>query len=151
MKRYIQLLVTVLAILICVDAGAQKGKNKARKPNASPKVYYFNPEISTLTGTFKKITFWGAPGYGSDTTVDSKELHWVLALDSPINVFPVQNATDDKRYLSAYDINLIHLLYPDPSPEYLNRKVRLTGKLFSAKSGTKGVRVIMQVQTFQTQ
>jgi hypothetical protein len=149
MKRYILLLLPVLAVLIGLQAYGQKGKKKP-KPTKPQTVYHFDPEVSVLTGTLKEITFWGPPGFGVDTTRDKKEKHRVLMLDSPISVAPASNATDDKRYFPAQNIQLIHLIYPGPLTDYFNKKVKLTGKLYSAQSGTKGVRVIMHVQVFQT-
>ncbi|HPI11239.1 MAG TPA: hypothetical protein PLK63_09385 [Catalimonadaceae bacterium] len=149
MKNYIQLLVPVLAVLIGLQAYGQKGKNKT-KPASSQPAYHFDPEVSVLTGTLKEMTFWGPPGFGVDTTRDKKEKHRVLILDSPISVVPVANATDDKRYFPAQNIKLIHLIYPGSLTDYFNKKVKLTGKLYSDKSGKKGVRVIMHVQVFQT-
>lgn len=149
MKRYIQLLVPVLVILIGFQSYGQKGKKKPRSAK-SQTVYHFDPEVSVLSGTLKEITFWGPPGFGVDTTRDKKEKHRVLMLDSPINVTPVANATDDKRYFPAQNINLIHLIYPGPLTDYFNKKVKLTGKLYSAQSATKGVRLIMHVQVFQS-
>jgi hypothetical protein len=149
MKRCIQLLVPVLVVLIGFQAYGQKGKKKP-KPAKSQTVYHFDPEVSVLSGTLKEIMFWGPPGFGVDTTQDKKEKHRVLMLDSPINVTPVANAKDDKRYFSAQNINLIHLIYPGPLTDYFNKKVKLTGRLYSAQSGTKGVRLIMHVQVFQS-
>ena len=149
MKRYIQLLIPVLAVLIGLQAHSQKGKKKT-KPASSQPVFHFDPEVSVLTGTLKEMTFWGPPGFGVDTTRDKKEKHRVLMLDTPISVTPVPNAKDEKRYFAARNIELIHLIYPGPLTDYFNRKVKLTGKLYSAQSGPKGVRVMMHVQVFQT-
>src|SRR5690606_37868318 len=44
------------------------------------------PAVVELKGELSVETFFGPPNFGEDPETDTKERHWILTLDKPINV-----------------------------------------------------------------
>ncbi len=124
MKKYILVLLTVTASLVCLGLGSAAGQA----------VYHYGPEKVELTGVLMQKTFYGPPGYGEDPRHDRKEHVYILRLEKPIRV--IAAARDSRN--EGHD-NVRELQVDDngkmPLKSLLKKKVRVRGSLRSAEIG----------------
>ena len=96
---------------------------------------YFQPYLSTLTGTVKLEMFYGPPGFGDNPATDEKEFCYVLILDKKVNVLlPPETSgsgfhdfDEEKR-----DVEKMQLDADSDSgfKTFVNKKVSVKGTLF---------------------
>ena len=114
---------------------------KRNQPGATE--LYYEPYESTLTGTLIREEFFGPPGYGEYPETDTKEPYFILYLDKKINI---KNAPEEKIINDPHEnVNKIQLVINDYEifRPYLNKKVTVTGTLFSAHTGHHHTAVLL--------
>lgn len=111
---------------------------------------YYEPDVSTISGTLKKELFYGAPNYGENPKTDAKEPTYVLYLDKPISV-KMKKGSDDIN-VSREDVKKISLEVENGSQEFfrkmkdlVGRKVTATGKLWGGFNGHHHTDVLMWI------
>ncbi|MDR2963676.1 MAG: DUF4431 domain-containing protein [Bacteroidales bacterium] len=116
--------------------------------------YYYEPEVSIITGTIIVETFFGPPGYGENPQTDSKEEAYILLLESPINVLSTIDESEREEGdgdFTKYNVAKIQLASTAGVlfANYTNQQVIVTGTLFSAISGHHHTDVLMDVQNIE--
>ncbi|RZL36403.1 MAG: DUF4431 domain-containing protein [Pedobacter sp.] len=116
-----------------------KVKDEIKISNESK--YYYEPNNSILSGTIKDELFWGAPNFGEDTTVDEKEICFILYLDKPINIYA--ESTDEING-TLKGINKIQLVSKRKLDSFKNKNVIVKGQLFAAHNGHHHTDVLLR-------
>ncbi len=104
--------------------------------------YFYEPTISTLTGVIKKETFWGAPNFGEDTTVDSKEICSVLFLDGAI---AISADSTDEFNAQKNNITKMQLVTAIKLDNFVGKKVTVKGQMFGAHTGHHHTDVLLKL------
>ncbi len=89
--------------------------------------------------------FYGPPNFGENPKTDSKELHRILVLDTPINV---RGQTDmDRGNDRVENVQEVQLVTAKPLKEMIGKKVIVKGTLFRAHTGHHHTDVLIIVQS----
>lgn len=127
-------------VLLCLAANAYCAEIPACT------VFRFGDEIS-VEGRMVKRTFAGPPNYKSIRHGDVPETAWVLKLDNPVCVYPVQA---DRENEAANDIGQLQLVFMErrqlrEAHRLIARHVVATGKFFSAHSGHHHTSILLEI------
>ncbi len=112
--------------------------------------YFYEPKVVSLTGTLVRVVFAGPPNYDDVAKGDEPEPYFLLKFSSPIcTVVPQGNDFDTPEHRET-EMQLVFVdnakAFYDQLRPFLNKRVRCTGKLFSAISGHHHTPVLMNVQ-----
>jgi len=118
-------------------------KNKIDSNHNQRANYYYEPEISVLSGILRSQKFYGPPNYGETPKIDRIETFYILILDSPINVLSKKNDEFNEPERNIRDIQLVILDY-STFRTYLNKSIRVSGKLFHSETGHHHTKVLME-------
>ena len=107
--------------------------------------YYFEPTVSTISGTLKVELYYGPPNYGESPETDTKEYSYILYPDKSTNVIQTSdNISFDettkgitKFQLAPTDEVSLHSL--------VNKRIRVTGQFYGAHNGHHHTDVLMFV------
>ncbi len=146
MKTQIMLLVVLLLCCGCSDAvirqqHSSKPEDTVKKPiDSSPTDAMQKEDIKvdaqqavTLPGTLTFEMFYGAPGFGEDTTEDAKEPTYILHLIHPIAFR--DTALEETEYET---VSTIHVRFEHGSPINGENMRKLIGKQVSIKCSLYG-------------
>lgn len=119
--------------------------------NARGGCYSYEPKTVSLTGTLVRVVFAGPPNYDDVAKGDEPEPYFLLKLSSPIcTVVPRGNDFDTPEQ-GETEMQLVFVNNPktfyDQLRPFIKKRVRCTGKLFSAVSGHHHTPVLMAVQS----
>src|SRR5687768_17168845 len=95
--------------LACLLFSFQNSNSRQQKTKPSRTDYYFEPAVSTLTGTVKAQVFYGPPGYGESPKIDKKETAYILHLSKPITVI-ADPADEDGLNSTTKNVTKIQLV-----------------------------------------
>jgi hypothetical protein len=126
--------IAVAAMFFACTASAQTPKKGAKQNEVSnSKNYYFEPKVSTITGTVQLETFYNEAA--------GTERHYVLVLSSPVNVIA---SSEDEYDFTARNLSKIQLT-GSQLVNYKNKKVRITGTFFGAVSAHHHTGALLEV------
>lgn len=113
-------------------------------------VFNYDPAISVLQGTLYEATFVKETGEivdDTDTGTTQVEKEFVLLLKRPISV----NADTTEGFNDAQtNVTQVQLVpVPGNARAYLNRRVKVTGKLWGAQTGHHFTPVLMEVSNLE--
>lgn len=119
--------------------------------NARGGCYSYEPKTVSLTGTLVRVVFAGPPNYDDVAKGDEPEPYFLLKFSSPIcTVVPQGNDFDapeqGETEMQLVFVNNAKAFYDQWRP-FLEKRIRCTGKLFSAISGHHHTPVLMNVQS----
>ena len=120
------------------------------QPVYAEDAYKFDPAVVELTGKLEKKLFYGPPGYGENLEKDSKEHAVILMLSKPISVMAEKGDQFNETRKNVKEIQLINLK-EIPLSKYLQKKVKVTGKLSSAITGHHHTKVLIEIEDIQLQ
>lgn len=107
----------------------------------------YEPAITTIEGVVKNDrTFYGPPGFGSDPKVDAKEKPERLVLDAPISITPEKGDPTNEAVTDVSELQIVPNEVSNLS-DYLDRRVRVTGKLFQAHTGHHHTKALIALET----
>jgi uncharacterized protein DUF4431 len=112
--------------------------------------FKFEPAVVNLTGKLVKKEFFGPPGYGEDPKTDSKEHAAILLLTQPIRVVAEKNDQFNETRENVKEVQLINVKRITLSP-YIQKTVKVTGKLSSAITGHHHTDVLIEIDTIEMQ
>ena len=110
--------------------------------------FKFEPAVVNLTGKLIKKEFFGPPGYGEDPKTDSKEHAAILLLSQPIRVVAGKDDQFNETRKNVKEVQLINVKRITLSP-YIQKKVKVTGKLSSAITGHHHTDVLIEIDTIE--
>lgn len=102
------------------------------------------PDEVSLTGTIRRRTFAGPPGYESVAKGDQPERVWVFRLTKPICV-------SARGYWEEKNVSDLQLVFAGAQKDYaryrplLGRRVTIKGSLFRAQTGHHHTNVLLTV------
>jgi len=145
---YLKMRISNGNILICAESDVITDRiieknNSDKSINSQRLNYYYEPEISVLSGILRSQWFYGPPNYGETPKTDKKETCYILILDSPIDVLSGEKDEFNKTERSITDIQLVILDYA-PFHPYLNQRIEVSGKLFHSETGHHHTKVLME-------
>ena len=117
----------------------------AKEPTSQP-TYFYGPQLSSLVGVIKTVTFPGPPEYQSIKRGDEPEHVLILFLDQPISVLPKEGSKEDLQdpYRNVRKLHLV--VHSDDKIKVVKgKRVRVTGTFFSAVTGHHRTEVLMEV------
>lgn len=105
----------------------------------------YEPEVVSLRGKVKRVTFPGRPNYESIKNGDEPERYWVLFLPKPICV--QGNEKDDPDSETEKGVKEIQLIIKnyDRYRHLLGKTVSVSGSLMHAITGHHHTSVLLQV------
>jgi hypothetical protein len=112
--------------------------------------YHYEPTVVELTGKLVEKVFYGPPGYGEDPKTDSKEHAAILQLEKPIKVIAEKSDEFNETKSNVKQLQIINIKRIPLSP-YLNKKVKLSGKLSSAITGHHHTDVLIEIDMIELQ
>jgi len=118
------------------------------RPICADEVYHFESAVVELTGKLVTKVFYGPPGYGEDPKVDSKETVAILQLTKPIRVVADKKDQFNETRNGIKEVQLINVKRIKLSP-YLQKNVKLTGKLTSAVTGHHRTDVLIEIDSIE--
>jgi hypothetical protein len=97
-------------------------------------IYYYDPEISVLTGKIEREMFYEQPGYGETPKIDAKVYCYILYLDSPINVI---SKMKDEINVNVKNVKRIQLIIDNYNEfkKYIGNDVKVAGILSHSFTG----------------
>ena len=104
------------------------------------------PAVVELKGELSVETFFGPPNFGEDPETDTKERHWILTLDKPINVRGRKDP-DPGLAPSVENVDKLQLVLSKTATELVGKKVKIKGTLFHAHTGHHHTDVLLEVET----
>lgn len=109
----------------------------------------FQPAIVELTGVMKRHKFAGPPNYESVKRGDALEIYWLLHLQHPISV--ELSDPNDRFNEPKSSVTTLQILVKDykTSKPLLNKRVKITGTLFSAVTGHHHTDVLIDAQKIE--
>lgn len=118
------------------------------RPTCAEEICHFEPTVVELTGKLITKVFYGPPGYGENPKTDSKEKVAILQLTKPINVVAEKNDQFNETRNGVKEVQLINIKKIKLST-YLQRKVKLTGKLTSAVTGHHHTDMLIEIDSIE--
>ena len=123
----------LLVQIVCSTSWAQSSKENNQKNQTAA---YYEPEISTLSGTVFAEIFPGPPEYFDIKQGDKPEKFWILKLNKPITV-SAKNG-DEEQGVCPLERNVTRLQlvfnFPTVSPQkfglHSGKVIAVTGTLF---------------------
>jgi hypothetical protein len=115
------------------------------KPTTTLQDYYFEPTVSTISGTLKVELYYGPPNFGESPETDAKEYSYILYPDKTINVIQTSDSIDFdvttkgiiKFQLAPMGQLLLHL--------FVDKRITVTGQFFGMHTGHHHTDVLMTV------
>jgi hypothetical protein len=101
---------------------------------ADPGCQQYGNSDTTLTGKLASREFYGPPGFGQNPATDRRERQAVLLLDKPLCVERSPDGYDEAER-GQMNVTLVPLGAHVPLQPYVDRRVRVQGRLFHAFSG----------------
>lgn len=115
-----------------------------RKPPLRYKAVY-ETDVTSIWGKLVRRSFYGPPGYGEDPKHDSRETFFLLKLDAPLDVTFRENDKLNEQDSGIRELQLVldEKDYAQFRP-YINRTIKVRGKLFQALTGHHHTKVLME-------
>jgi hypothetical protein len=108
--------------------------------------YFFEPDISVISGTLKAEMYYGPPNYGDSPETDSKEYSYILYPDHAINVIQKSNKKDDFNFTTNNVVKFQLAPISDISLHSLvGKKIKVTGTFFCKLTGHHHTDVLLAV------
>lgn len=104
-----------------------------------------------MTGTLTLETFLGPPNYGEDTITDKKEQEYVLNLEKPINIIAPTEDISGGFNEAKTGIKKLQLIPNEKLGQYVNKKIKVSGKLFGTQTGHHHTEVLLSVIKMEQQ
>jgi hypothetical protein len=127
------------------------GKNSFEKLDHTPGDYFYEPRLSTLSGTLVQKQFYSRPNYGQTPEKDEKVMVYILKTDYPINVLPATSdqapETGDKPVKDIQEIQVYTNGNKIDFKKLEGRKVKLQGSLQHDLNGNHYTKVLMKVES----
>jgi hypothetical protein len=116
----------------------------------SEETYRYEPSVVSVTGKLVEKVFYGPPGYGENPKTDTKEHTVILLLNHPIRVVAEKDDQFNETRGNVKEVQLINVKEIALST-YIQKKVKVTGKLSSAITGHHHTDVLMEIDNIQVQ
>ncbi|HLP51832.1 MAG TPA: DUF4431 domain-containing protein [Chitinophagales bacterium] len=120
--------------------------------------FQYSPAVSVLHGTLYMAAYEGAPEYSHEEELNAEdtvglnvEMQYVLLLDKPINVLAPKIDESGGFNLPQTDVRKIQLVPAIDAQQYLNRKVKITGKLWGAQTAHHHTPVLISVDNIDAE
>lgn len=140
---YILVIICGAIVISCNSAPIGPPDSSSEKKIVPPE-YTVTSDIKTLNGILTEKYFWGAAGYGEDTTVDARETACLLLLDFPVTV-DVNNGDQH----SMLQVKTIQIIFSRPLNQFLNKRVKVSGPLLLAETGHHHTDVIINASSIE--
>jgi hypothetical protein len=115
------------------------------KPTTSLHDYYFEPNVSTISGTLKVELYYGPPNFGELPETDAKEYSYILYPDKTINVIQTSDSTDfdvTTKGITKFQLAPMGQLSLHP---YIDKRIIVTGQFYGKHTGHHHTDVLMTV------
>ncbi|HRP89302.1 MAG TPA: DUF4431 domain-containing protein [Edaphocola sp.] len=126
------------------------GKITFQKIQNLPGIYYYEPEISIVSGTLTKKMFYGRPNYGETPEIDEKFWVYILKPNYPANVYgdidPIDPETSNKTMDNVTEIQVYSTDRKIDFKNYENKKIKLQGVFQYSQTGHHYTKVLMEVK-----
>lgn len=115
------------------------------KPTATLQDYYFEPAVSTITGTLKVELYYGPPNFGELPETDAKEYSYILYPDKTINVIQTSDSTDydvTTKGITKFQLAPMGQLSLHP---FVDKRITVVGQFYGKHTGHHHTDVLMSV------
>jgi hypothetical protein len=100
---------------------------------------------TTLTGRLASREYYGPPGFGEHPATDRRERQVVLMLDKPLCVERSADGYDEAER-GQISVTMVPMGAELQLSTYLNRHVRVQGKLFHASTGHHHTPLLLELE-----
>ena len=108
-------------------------------------VLHYEPAIVTLVGKLVTKMFYGPPNYGLNPKEDKKENVFILELDHSITIEADQKDELNETHSGEKEIQVVNLSEANLK-QFLGKRIKITGSLFSAMNGHHHTNVLIMVK-----
>ncbi len=115
------------------------------KPASSLQDYYFEPNVSTISGTLKVELYYGLPNFGESPESDAKEYSYILYPDKTINVIQTSDSSDfdvTTNGITKFQLAPMGKLSLHP---FVDKRITVTGQFYGKHTGHHHTDVLMTV------
>jgi len=121
------------------------------KATANFQDYYFEPSVSTLTGTLRVELYYGPPNFGETPETDAKEYSYILYPEKVINV--IQTSESSYFNVTTKDITKFQLAPMEQVSlkPFVDKRITVTGQFYGSHTGYHHTDVLMAVSKAEKQ
>ncbi len=128
---------------------SQSTQDSGKITKASKYNYFFEPEISIISGIFKTKIYYGSPGYGESPKTDSKETAYIFYPDHIINVI---NKKSEKADGEGVDVTRKGVIKFQLAPmngislhSLIGKRIKVIGTFYGKHTGHHHTDVLLAV------
>ncbi len=134
-------------VLVFLMACKETPSGSSQQPD---KTCYYQPAVSTISGTIERQQVYGPPGYGKSPEQDRKDSIYVIKTEQGINVLPDTATKYAANDIVEKEFGIQHFqlsgIANNDAEKYVDHKVSVTGTFYHGISGEHRTKVLMAVK-----